>query len=131
MLPWKWENVSRCFFAKIYHLHWISSRANILCKYIIYIFFQFCVWFCGSFSKIFPLTPASCDKKFLKQFLLHCTSICISSKSMLQSFKILFQTEDINIYVLRGVYFSRYVQLTIWLSDENASAMKYEPGFSR
>ena len=50
---------------------------------------------------------------------------------MLQSFKILFQTEDINIYVLRGVYFSRYVQLNIWLSDENASAMKYETGFSR
>ena len=87
--------------------------------------------FCGSFSKIFPLTPASCDKKFLKQFLLHCTSVCMSSKRMLQSFKILFQTEDINIYVLRGVYFSRYVQLNIWLSDENASAMKYETGFSR
>ena len=28
-------------FAKNYHLHWIADRANILCKYIIYLFFQF------------------------------------------------------------------------------------------
>ena len=37
---------------------------------------------------------------------------------MSQSFKILFQTGDINIFVLRGVYFSKYVQLRSSLSDE-------------
>ena len=41
----------------------------------------------------------------------------MSSKSVSQIFKILFQTEDINIFVL-GVFFSRYVQLTSSFSDE-------------
>ena len=37
--------LQNCYiFAKYYHLHWVTSIANILCKYIIYIFFQFCAW---------------------------------------------------------------------------------------
>ena len=35
----------------------------------------------------------------------------MSSKSVSQIFKILFQTGDIHISVLRGVFFSGYVQL--------------------
>ena len=35
---------------------------------------------------------------------------------MSQIFKILFQTGDINIFVLRGVFFSSYVQLKSSLS---------------
>ena len=35
----------------------------------------------------------------------------MSSKSVSQIFKVLFQTGDINIFVLRGVFFSRYVRL--------------------
>ena len=35
----------------------------------------------------------------------------MSSKSVSQIFKILFQTEDINVFVLCGVFFSRNVQL--------------------
>ena len=43
----------------------------------------------------------------------------MSSKSVSQIFKILFQTADINIFVLRGVFFSRYVlQLKSSFSDE-------------
>ena len=42
----------------------------------------------------------------------------MSSKSMSQIFKILFQTGDINIFVLRGVFFSRYVQLKNSISNE-------------
>ena len=42
----------------------------------------------------------------------------MSSKSVSQIFKILFQTGDINIFVLRGVFFSRYVQLKGSFSDE-------------
>ena len=34
----------------------------------------------------------------------------MSSKSVSQIFQILFQTGGINIFVLRGVFFSRYVQ---------------------
>ena len=43
----------------------------------------------------------------------------MSSKSVSQIFKILFQTGDINIFFLRGVVFSRYVQLKSFFSDEN------------
>ena len=42
----------------------------------------------------------------------------MTSKSMSQIFKILFQTGDINIFVLRGVIFNRYVQLKCSFSDE-------------
>ena len=42
----------------------------------------------------------------------------MSSKSVSQIFKILFQTGDINIFVLRGVFVSRYVQLKSSFSDE-------------
>ena len=42
----------------------------------------------------------------------------MSSKNVSQIFKILFQNEDINIFVLRGVFFSRYVQLKSSFSDE-------------
>ena len=42
----------------------------------------------------------------------------MSSKSMPQIFKILFQTGNINLFVLRGVFFSRYVQLKSSFSDE-------------
>ena len=40
------------------------------------------------------------------------------SKSVSQTFKILFQTGDINIFVLRGVFFSRYVEIKSSFSDE-------------
>ena len=42
----------------------------------------------------------------------------MSSKIVFHIFKILFQTGDINIFVLRGVFFSRYVQLKSSFSDE-------------
>ena len=50
---------------------------------------------------------------------------------MSQIFRILFQTRDINIFVLRGVFFSRYAQLKSWFSDEKKSAVKSETHFSR
>ena len=100
---------SKYIFAKNYHLKWTAGRANILCKHVIYIFLSFGCGFCSSFSMLFPKTPTSCGKKILKYFLLHCTSICMSSKSISQIFKILFQAGDNNIFVLRGVFFSRYV----------------------
>ena len=42
----------------------------------------------------------------------------MSSKSVSQIFEISFQTGDINIFVLRGVFFSRYIQLKSSFSDE-------------
>ena len=55
----------------------------------------------------------------------------MSSKSVSHIFKILFQTGDINIFVLRGVFFSRYVQLKSSFSDEKISVMKSETHFGR
>ena len=55
----------------------------------------------------------------------------MSSKSVSQIFKILFQTGDINIYFLRGVFFSIYVQLKSSFSHEKTSAMKSEIHFCR
>ena len=45
----------------------------------------------------------------------------MNSKSVSQILKILFQTGDINIFVLRGVLFSRYVQLKRSFSNEKNS----------
>ena len=42
----------------------------------------------------------------------------MSSQSVSQIFKIFIRTGDINIFVLRGVFFSRYVQLKSSFSDE-------------
>ena len=95
-------------FVKNYHLHWIAGRGNILSKYEIYIFFNFGRGFCCSFPKWFSKASASCCKK---TFLLHCASIFMASKSVSQILKILFQTGDIEIFVLCGVFFSRYVLL--------------------
>ena len=45
---------------------------------------------------------------------------------MSQVLKILFQTGDINIFVLRGGFFSRYVQLKSSFLTKKTSAVKSE-----
>ena len=44
---------------------------------------------------------------------------------MSQIFKILFQTGDINIFILPGVFFSRYVQLKSSFSNEKTAVSSY------
>ena len=107
-------------FAKTYHLDWIAGRANILRKYIIYLLFNCGRGYCGFFPMSFPKAPASCCKKILNQFLLHCPSTFMSLKSVSHIFKMLFQTGYINIFVLCGVFFSRYAQLKSLFSDEKS-----------
>ena len=63
---------------------------------------------------LFPQALASCYKKILNKFLLHSTSIFMSSKCLSQIFKILFQTGEINVFVL----FSTYFQLKSSFSGE-------------
>ena len=55
----------------------------------------------------------------------------MSSKRVSQIFKTLFQTGDINIFVLRGVFFSRYVQLKSFFSDEKNISGEIWETFSR
>ena len=54
----------------------------------------------------------------------------MNSKIVSQIFKILFQTGDINIFVLRGFFLSRYVQLRSSFSDEK-TAVKSETHFRK
>ena len=58
---------------------------------------------------LFPKAPASCGKN-IEIIFAALYSIRMSSKSVSRIFKILFQIGDVNIFVLRGVFFSRYVQ---------------------
>ena len=53
------------------------------------------------------------------------------SKSVSQIFEVLIQTRDINVFVLGGVFFSRYVQLNSSFSEEKTSAVKSKTNFSR
>ena len=55
----------------------------------------------------------------------------MNSKSVSQIFKILFQTGDINIFLLRGVFFCRYVKLKSSFSGKKTSAVKSERHFRR
>ena len=55
----------------------------------------------------------------------------MTSKSVSHIFKISFQTGDINIFVLRGVFFSRYVQLKSCFSEEKSSTVKSDTNYSR
>ena len=112
-------------FVKNYHLHWIVDRANVLSKYLI-CFFNFGRGFCISFSMLFPEAPASCDKKILKWLLLHCTSICMSSKILSLIFKILFKLE-----ILIFLFFVVSFLVKSSFSDEKTPAVKSETYFSR
>ena len=136
MLTSKWENLSRfstklIYVCKSYHLHWIAGRVNILSKYIIHKFFNFECDFCCSFPMLFPNAPASCCKKISNWFLLHCASVFMSSKSVSQIFKILFKTGDINVFVLRSVFFSGYVQLNSSFSDKTNISGEFWDNVSR
>ena len=48
----------------------------------------------------------------------------MGSKSLSHFFKILFQSGDITIFVLRGVFFSRYIQLKSFFTEEKTLAVK-------
>ena len=99
MLPSKWENLSRCSTKIIYFCKKLPLTLDCgQSKYSHYIF-NFRRAFYSSFPMLFPKAPASWFRKILNWFLLHCTSIFMSSKSVSQIFKILFQTGDINILV--------------------------------
>ena len=71
-------------------------------------------------------------KEFWKTFAALYFYLYKRKKCTFQIFKILFQTGDINIFVLRGAIFCRYVQLKkSSFSDEKKTAVKSETRFSR
>ena len=113
MLPLKWESLSCCstkliYVCKNYHLHWIAGRANILYKNLyIYIYI---------YSIVGVSFVASCNKKNWNnfciifaalQFYLYELNECVS----------LFQTENINIFVL-CCFFKGYVYVKSLFSDK-------------
>ena len=74
-------------FPKNYYLQWIAGRANILSKYLIYIFFNFVGGFCGSFSILFTETSASCDKNFWNKFCCIVLLFAWAQKAFLRFLK--------------------------------------------
>ena len=90
---------------------WIGLQAEQIFSVNIYTYFSILgVAFLVPFLCFFPKAPS-----------FSCKKIFMSSKSVSQIFKILFQTGDINIFALRGVFFSRYVQLKSSFYDEKNS----------
>ena len=79
------------------------------------IFFNFGRGFCGSFPMLFPKVPAFCCKKI---FELIFATLYFYINELQNCVLNLFQTRDINIFVLRGVIFSRYVQLKNYFPEE-------------
>ena len=115
-------------FANTYHLRWIAGRGNIVRKYIYicflkYIFFQLWMWLLRFLFCHFRKLQLLVIKNSLKLLLLHSSSICISSNRVSQIFKTLFRSRNINIFVLRAVFFSRHVQVKSFFSNvKNISA---------
>ena len=79
---------------------------------------------------LFLEAPASCGKKNWNNF--YCIVLLfVWAQKLSQIFKILFQTGNINIFEIHGVFFSRSVQLKSSFSDEKKTAVKSERHFSR
>ena len=83
---------------KRFHLDCIAGRANILGKYIIYIFFNFWRGFYSSFPKLFPKGFSFFLKKSSDRIFVALYFIFISSKIVPQIFKIYFKL-DILIFL--------------------------------
>ena len=99
-VPWlQWKNLSRCctklkHFCKNYHLYWIAGRANILCKYVIYIFFSifwvvFAVLFLCCFQKLRLLVV----KKFWNNFCSIVLLFVLAQNGCLRLLKSYFKLE--------------------------------------
>ena len=70
------------FLTAIAKVWFLEGRLGTrLSLFLIYVFIQFWEWL-FTFSMLFAEAPASCDQKILKWFMLHCTLICMSSKSV-------------------------------------------------
>ena len=115
MLLSKWENLNYCSTKLIYFETATSIRLEVeqifIQTYNIHIF-QFRAWhlqflFCF-ISNVF-LWQKKIEIIFAGFYY---------SKGLSQIFKILFQTWDINIFVLHDVFFSTYVQLKSSFSNE-------------
>ena len=107
-------------FAKNYHFHWIARRANILYKYLIYIFFNFGRGFSDPFLYYFQKLKLLAIKKFWNNFCCIALLFVWDRKACLRFLKSYFKLEIYidNIFVHRRVFFSTYAQLKRSFSDE-------------
>ena len=76
------------------------------------------MWFLRFLSYFISKSPSFFLKKKIELIIAVLYSIFMSSKSVFQIFKILFQTGDINIFDLLGAFFSRCVKLKSSFSNE-------------
>ena len=70
---------------------------------------------------LFPKAPTYCCKKIFGIIFAALYFYIYELKNCISDFEILFQTGDINNFVLRDVFVSKYVQLKTSFSDEKNS----------
>ena len=110
-------NTKSSYVWKNYDLNQIFDISNII-KTILSFFVNFrCGCYCPKSMFIFK-APTSRYKEAAKNFLPHCVSICINSKSMSEVFKIIFSTGDINIFDDGGSISVLYFQIKSSFSCE-------------
>ena len=98
---------------------------NILCKYFSILGVAFAVPFLCCFQELQLLVMKKIEMVFAPLYFY------LSSESVPQSFKILFQTGNINIFDIRDVFFRRYMfNLKAPFLTKKASAVKSETKFS-
>ena len=100
------------FLPKKYLLHWIADRENIICKYIAYIFFQFWVRLLRFlFYAISKSSSFLWQKNILNDFFCIVLLFVWAQKVCLRFLKSYFELlifQEINIFVLRRVFFSLF-----------------------
>ena len=96
------------YFQKLQLLVANKFWTNFCCIVLLYLWAQ----------KVCPRFLKSYFKLEILIILSFVVSLLVDMFNVSQIFKILFQTGDINNFVIRGVIFSRYVQLKSSFSDE-------------
>ena len=109
-------------FGKNYHLHWIAGKADILSKYIIYIFLYVYTCFFPVISKSSSLLLKKFGTDFCCMVLLHLWALKVCLRFVKSDSKL--ETLILSSFLVS--FFSRYVQLKSSFSDKKPSAVKSE-----
>ena len=117
MLPSKWKNLNRCS-TKLIHVCQklqlpLDCRQRIypLLIFNVYIFSILGVAFAVSFLRYFQKLQLLVIKIFFNNFCCIVILFVWAQKACLRFLKSYFKLEILIFFVLRGVFFSRYIQL--------------------
>ena len=117
-------------FAKNYHLYWIAGRADILSKYVIYIFSILGVVFAVSSLYYFQMLQLRVVKKFCCIALLYSSAQRVCLRFLKSHFKLeilIFLSFVVSSCLLQQICSTK----KILFCQKIPSAVKSEPHFSR